>query len=280
MMRKALSHEAVVKPGTMLHSQTLTTYSNSRGADLSQSGQLVDTLKLELRKQRITYRQVAQKLDLAEASVKRLFAEKSFSLKRLEQVCEMLNMDFHDLVMQMEKNVELTTELTLEQEKELVSDIKLLLMAHFLVNKHDFPSIIENYEISETEGIRLLARLDRMKIIELQPGNRVKLLISPNFNWIRNGPIQRFFEQTVQSEFFESSFDGPGELRIFSSGMLSRDAGIEAIKKIKHLVKEVNELIIASETLPADQRFGTSMLVAMRPWEVKAFRNLRRAKKN
>lgn len=245
---------------------------------MSQSGQLIDTLKLELRKQRITYKGVAEKLGLAEASVKRLFAEKSFTLERLEKVCELLNMGFNDLVQQMEKNVEFTTELTLDQEQELVSDIKLLLMAHFLVNKHDFPSIIENYEIEETEGIRLLAKLDRMKIIELQPGNRVKLLISPNFNWIRNGPIQRFFEQTVQSEFFESSFDGPREIRIFSSGTLSQDAGNEAISKIKHLVKEINELIIASETLPSEQRFGTSMLVAMRPWEVRAFRNLRRNK--
>lgn len=247
---------------------------------MSQSGQLVDTLKLELRKQRITYRQVAQKLDLAEASVKRLFAERSFTLKRLEKICELLNMGFHELILQMEKNVELTIELTLEQEKELVSDIKLLLMAHFLVNKHSFSSIVENYDISETEGIRLLARLDRMKIIELQPGNRVKLLISPNFNWIPNGPIQRFFEQKVQSEFFESSFDGPGELRVFSSGMLSADARVEAMKKIKRLVKEVNELIIASENLPPEQRFGSSMLVAMRPWEVKAFRDLRRNNKS
>lgn len=270
----------VVNLDTMLHSRVKPNFVIVSGADLSQSGQLIDTLKLELRKQRITYRQVAEKLDLAEASVKRLFAEKSFTLKRLEKICELLNMDFHDLVMQMEKNVELTTELTLEQEKELVSDIKLLLMAHFLVNRHEFQSIIANYQIEETEGIRLLARLDRMKIIELQPGNRVKLLISPNFNWIRNGPIQRFFEQKVQTEFFESSFDGPGELRVFSSGMLSADARVEAIKKLKHLVKEVNELIIASETLPPEQRFGTSMLVAMRPLEVRAFRDLRRTKKD
>ena len=33
-----------------------------------------------------------------------------------------------------------------------------------------------------------------MKIIELQPGNRVKMLVAPNFDWIPNGPIQQFFE--------------------------------------------------------------------------------------
>ena len=173
---------------------------------MSQTSQLIGTLKQELRKQRINYRQVAEALDLSEASVKRMFAGSFFTLERLEKICDLVNMGLDDLVAQMKRNVEMTTELTLAQEKELVSDIKLLLMAHFLINHLEFSAIIEAYEISETEGIRLLARLDRMKIIELQPGNRVRLLISTNFKWLPNGPIQRFFEQKVQSEFFDSSF--------------------------------------------------------------------------
>ena len=243
---------------------------------MSQSHQLVDTLKMELRKQHINYRQVADALDISETSVKRLFSQKSFSLERIEAVCELLNMGLIDLVTQMERNVELTTSLTLDQERELVSDEKLVLIAFFLVNKHSFASIIRHYDISECEGIRLLARLDRMKIIELQPGNRVRLLVSPNFRWIPNGPIQRFFEQRVQGEFFESSFDRPGEIRLFSSGMLTRDASAEAIRKIKLLNRELNELFRESETTHGDSRLGTSMLVAFRPWEVKVFRNLRR----
>ena len=245
---------------------------------MSQSSQIVDTLKLELRKNRVNYRQVAKALNLSEASVKRLFATRSFSIERLEKICELLNMGFVDLVTQMERNVELTTELTLDQEKELVSDIKLMLMAFFLVNKHEFTSIIKTYDITEFEGIRLLARLDRMRVIELQPGNRVRLLVSPNFKWIENGPIQRFFEDRVQAEFFESSFDRHGEIRLFSSGMLSRNATAEAINKIKHLNKELNELFKESEAHSSEPRFGTSMLVAMRPWEVKVFKDLRRSK--
>ena len=245
---------------------------------MSQSTQIVDTLKLELRKQRINYRQVANALKISEPSVKRLFSHKTFSLERLEKICEILNMGLIDLVTQMEKNVELTTELSLEQEKELVSDEKLVLMAYFLVNKHEFSKIIKGYEISECEGIRLLARLDRMKVIELQPGNRVKLLVSPNFKWISNGPIQQFFENRVQSEFFESSFDRQGEIRLFSSGKLSRNASTEAISKIKHLAREFNELFKESDSNSSDARFGTSMLIAMRPWEVKVFKDLRRHK--
>ncbi len=243
---------------------------------MSQTSQLIDTLKRELRKQRITYKQVATALDLSEASVKRLFAGRFFTLERLERICELLGMSFSDLVQQSEKDIALTQELTLGQEQELVSDIKLLLMAYLLINHIEFDEIIATYDVSEHEGIKLLARLDRMKIIELQPGNRVRLLISPNFDWLPNGPIQRFFETRIQSEFFDSSFTGPGEIRVFLSGMLSREANAHIARRIQHLAGELNELIAESKSLPSEQCFGTSLLIAMRPWELKVFEALRR----
>ena len=178
---------------------------------MAQTRQIVETLKRELKAQGVTYRQVAGKLDLSEASVKRLFSEQSFTLDRLAQICELLHLEISDLIRQMEKNLDLTEQLTLEQETELVGDVKLMLMAHFLMNKLTFDEIISIYDISETEGIRLLARLDRMKIIELQPGNRVRLMIAKNFSLIPGGPIQRFYERTVPSEFFASHFNGRGE---------------------------------------------------------------------
>ena len=244
---------------------------------MSQTRPLIDTLKLELRKQHITYKQVATALSLSETSVKRLFSEEAFSVKRLEKVCEVLHMDISDLVHMMEKNIDLTTQLTREQETELVSDVKLLLVALLLMNKLEFAEILGIYEISETEGIQLLARLDRMRIIELQPGNRVKLMISQNFKWIPDGPIQHFFESKVQLEFLDSSFTQAGEFRIFVSGMVSRSANAEIIKKMQHLAQEMNDMNIESESLPLEQRFGTSLMMAIRPWEINVFQELRRS---
>lgn len=237
---------------------------------------IVDTLKKELRKQGINYKQVAQTLDLSEASVKRLFAESAFTLARLEQICELLNLQISDLIHEMEKNVELTDQLTLEQEKELVADVKLLLMAHFLMNKLEFEDIIRIYDISETEGIRLLAKLDRMKIIELQPGNRVRLMISKHFRLLPGGPIQRFYEKVVQGEFFDSHFDGNGEFRVYVSGMFSRQANAEIIRKLKHLAEDAHQLRDDSDALPLDERYGCSLIMAIRPWEVGVFDKLRR----
>jgi DNA-binding Xre family transcriptional regulator len=233
---------------------------------MAQSKLIIDTLKKELRKQKKTYRDVAQVLNLSEASVKRLFAERTFVLDRLDQICELLGMEITDLAVKAEQATLRTSQLTMEQEKELVSDFKLLLMAFFLINHWTYPEIIETYDISETEGIQLLAKLDRMRIIQLLPGNQVKLMISNNFRWIENGPIQQFYVSKVESDFIDSQFSGPGEFRIFLPAMLTRNSNAELIRKLKRLVNEFNNVAADDQDFPLDERIGTCLLIAMRPF--------------
>ena len=64
---------------------------------MAQSRALVETLKRSLRAQRITYADIAAHLEMSEANVKRLFATQSFTLQRLEAICEMMKMDLSDL---------------------------------------------------------------------------------------------------------------------------------------------------------------------------------------
>lgn len=247
---------------------------------MSQSHAMIQTLKKVIRQQGKTYKDVAEALQLSEASIKRLFAEKTFSLARFEQVCEFAGMDIGELIVQMEQQAALVTHLTAEQEKELVANIRLLLMANCLLNHWPFNDIINTYEINEWEGVQLMAILDRMKIIQLLPGNRVKLMVSRNFSWLVDGPIQRFYERSVQTDFFKSSFNGPGEFRVFISGMLSRQSNQEVTKKAQRLAQDFNQLHNDDECLPLEERFGTSFILAMRPWELAIFAQLRRGEDN
>jgi DNA-binding Xre family transcriptional regulator len=241
-----------------------------------QTTALIDTLKRELKRQRKTYRDVATTLGLSEASIRRLFFERSFKLDRLDKICGMLNMEISDLVRLMESETQLTSSLTLAQEQELVSDIRLVLIAHLLMIKWTFDEIVQTYEISETEGIQLLAQLDRMKFLQLLPGNRVKLLISPIFKWIDHGPIQRFFEDKVQTEFFKSGFTGEDEFRFFVSGMLTRDSRLDLIRRLQLVADEFSQKSLDDTNVPLSEKKGTSLSIATRPWRVKVFESMRR----
>src|SRR5579885_1536562 len=104
------------------------------------------------------------------------------------------------------------TQLTYEQEKELVDNPKLMLVALCTLNHWSFADILAAYELGEAECVKLLARLDRLKFIELMPGNRIRLLVSRAFAWLPDGPIQRLFKEQFQVDFFRSRFDREGEL--------------------------------------------------------------------
>ena len=168
--------------------------------------------------------------------------------------------------------------LTEEQELQLVADIPLLLVANSVLNQWSFKDILNIYNFSETELIQLMAKLDRMKLIQLLPQNRVKVLVDRKFSWRKNGPIQQFFENQVMQEFFNSRFTGPGEKRLFLVGMLSRASNESFQRKLEKLSEDFHDLHLQDEKLPTSERFGTSAVMAMRLWEPNVFESKRRKK--
>src|SRR5690554_7747628 len=101
---------------------------------MAQTSAIVSELKRQLRAHGLTYQDVVQALEMSEASVKRLFSDRQFSLKRLDQICGLMGMEITDLVRTLapEPRVEKLTE---EQERELVSDRQLLLMSVCAMNR-------------------------------------------------------------------------------------------------------------------------------------------------
>lgn len=238
---------------------------------MAQIQSLVDTLKKQLKAHGKTYTDVAQILDLSEASVKRLFAEQSFTLQRLETVSQMLGLQISDLVQLMLKEQPQLVQLTEEQEKEIISDPLLLMITANVINGLSYDDIINKYNIKATDCIQKLARLDRLKIIELLPNNRIKLLIAPNFTWLPNGPIQRFYQTQLEQEFFQCRFDKETEKLIVLNGLLTKASNIEMQKRMQKLANSFNELIKEDMPLEYDKKAGVTAVFALRQWHYSLF---------
>ena len=243
---------------------------------MSQTQVLVSALKRALKNHGVRYQDVARDLQLSMATVKRMFAESSFTLDRLDQVCRLLSMDIADLVKMAEAHSRKLTELSEQQERELVADPRLLLIAYLVTNGYSFADIVEHYHYSEPELIRELAKLDRLKIIELLPKNRIKLLIAPNFSWRKSGPIQLFFTERLRDEFLHSDFNRPGEVWMVLSGMLSQTSARKLADYARRLEREFKDLNETDMHLSLEQRQQVSMIIAMRPWRPLVFQKLRR----
>jgi len=245
---------------------------------MAHSGALVEVLKRELRTRGVTYAQVARKLGLSEASVKRMFSRREFTLKRLDQVCQLTNSDFSDLARTLNREETLVAQLTHDQEKEIASTIKLFLVAVCALNHVTLEQIVDIYDISQAECIQLLLKLDRIGFLRLQPNNRIKLLVSRDFAWLPDGPIQRFFKQHAHGDYVRSRFDRPDEYYVAVNGMLSVSSRAAVVARLKRVVREFSELHNDDVRLPGPQRSAMTMLVAIRHWELQAFTELRRKK--
>ncbi len=243
---------------------------------MARSKQIIEAVKIALKQRGVTYRFLALQLEVSESTVKQMFANANFSLQRLDRICDVLELDIDSLLELAAQHEERLTNLSVEHEQALVDNAQLLLVAFCLVTHWQVDEIVERYDISETQIITLLARLDKMRMIELQPNNRVRLLITNNFSWQPNGPVEKFFRSQVQTEFFDSSFDEPGALRVVKNGLLSAKSQIELQQRMSAIDQLFNDLSEQERKLPLNHRHGVTMILAIRHWQLGAFNRLER----
>src|SRR5579862_2051044 len=156
---------------------------------------MVAELKRALRERRLTYAAVARALQLSLATVKRLFARGDFSLQRFERICELAGVGLRELLERAEEHAAPTKQLSITQEREIVADPRLFLVTWLVLNRTPFEELVRSYRFTEREALRYFIRLDRLKVIELQPFNRVRLLVSRRFSWRAGGPVQRYLHR-------------------------------------------------------------------------------------
>lgn len=247
---------------------------------MARSKQIIDAVKVALKQQGITYRVLAEKLDVSESTIKQMFANSNFSLNRLDEICELLEVDIAALLELSESLEERVTSITLEQEQALVEDKRLLVVAYCLVNHWKVEEIVTRYNIDDTEIITLLARLDKMRLIELQPNNRVRLIMANNFSWHPNGPIEKYFRATIQTEFFNTSFEEDGAMRVVKNGVLTTKGQVDLRNRLKMIDSLFDEISEQERKIPASQRHGITMILAIRNWQVSIFSDLERPEQN
>ena len=239
---------------------------------------MVQALKRVLRERRVSYDQIARHLGLSLSSVKRLFSTGGFTLQRLEAVCDLADVDLLELARQAEAQRLRVACLTREQERELVGDPALMLVAICALNRWQFERIVRQYRISGPRLVQLLVRLDRMSLVELLPGNRIRLRVARNFSWLPDGPIHRYFIEHVQNSFLAGAFVPDRDLHRFAWGMLSVESASVLRAKMAELVETFDELTRGDEIRPGGENraHGSCLLVALREWEPAGFQAMRR----
>jgi transcriptional regulator with XRE-family HTH domain len=237
---------------------------------------LIATVKRQLKAQGKTYQDVARHLKLSEASVKRLFASERFTVERLAEVSEFLGFTLAELLQSAASSVPELDTLTSVQEAQLVSDEKLLLVTVLALNHWTLSDMIGWYQLTEREAVQRLRILDRMGVIELLPGERIRRRARRDFDWLPNGPIKQYFATMGIGDFLRGPFDEYEETQDFSHGMLTPAAQAELKAELRRLRRKLASLHEECVPAPLTEKRGMGLLLAMRRWEPVAFAKLRR----
>jgi DNA-binding Xre family transcriptional regulator len=243
---------------------------------MSTTADLVLALKKELKSAQMTYADLARKLGLAESSVKRMLAKGNMPLTRLDAICRALKLDFADLARRVADAQPLLAELSQAQEKAVVADKKLLLLAICVMSQWTLEQIVSSYRLTPAEGIKYLAQLDRIGIIELKALNRYRLKLDKTFRWQPHGAVMRYFRENALLDYFSGGFDAQGEGLLLVHGSISRSLAPSFMERMQRVAQDFSQQHLADQKLAAKEREGYTLLLAMRGWEFKAFAALRR----
>jgi transcriptional regulator with XRE-family HTH domain len=242
------------------------------------AGFVFDALKMHLKARGMTYADVARALKVSEPTVKRIFAGRNCTLKRLDEMCDVLQIELAELTRGMPRSRRLVDRLTRAQEEQLMADPALLCVAACAMHQMRVDEMVRLYRMDEAQCLKLLLRLERIGIVELVDNHRIRLRLSRAFSWIPDGPMMRFVKSQA-GEFFGHAFAAPGELMRLVSVRLSPETQLALLKRLEQVVQEYAEQHSAELRLPLAQRHPVTLLFGVRAWEPRIFKPLRRAQK-
>jgi DNA-binding Xre family transcriptional regulator len=232
---------------------------------MDEARRIVEILKRTLKMRGLTYASLGKRINLSEASVKRIFAQRTFSLKRLEQICRALEMSIADLVKMVDVKSYASTALTLAQEAALAKDEALLSYFYLLLNGWTDLQIRRHYQFEELQTQGLRARLVALGLIEALPKRGYRLLVSRQIIWRADGPVRRAYEHRVQQEFLRSAFNGSRDYLAWQPLELT-DSSIDVLRrKFGQLYRDFLEMAELDQH-SSQPRHSIGFLLAFRPW--------------
>ncbi len=243
---------------------------------MSTTQSLIEQLKTELKASGITYAMLAKELDMAESSVKRMFSKLEMPLSRVDEICRVLKVDFAEIARKVADAQPLRSELTLDQERAIVADRKLTLIAICCMSHWTCEQIVSTYRVTEAEAVKYLVELDRIGLIELRPMNRYRLMVAKTFRWRPHGPFMQYFRDKAVQDYFNGGFENEGELLMLVHGQIGTSLTQLFTERLQRVAQDFAKQHLADQKLPPEQKRPYTLIIGMRSWLFAEFRDFKR----
>lgn len=196
-------------------------------------------VKRKMRQLNFTQEQLAKELKVSLPTAKRWLAGRGVNLIILRKISEFLGCSFSELILSAEDHTLESYTYTLEQEKVLSQEPKLLAFLDLLISGKSVAAISSRYNLSSEHVTKMILKLDKIGLLEAHPKERVKLLIHGEPQWIRGGPLSKKF-RSVMIEDFLGHHEKEG-VHFFAHDYLPHD-----IQTIEGKIRDIKEFLVAA----------------------------------
>ena len=163
---------------------------------------LLQAIRAILKKQKITYADLASRIKVSEATVKRIFTSHDAAFSRIIEICAAIGISFSDLVQESQERKESVFSLSEEQEQFFAKNPNYF--GYFNELFHSTPQEIQSRKnLTSRSTAKYLKKLDEMKLIDWLPSNRIALKVQGTQNWLHGGPLQKQFIQEDNISFIK-----------------------------------------------------------------------------
>ena len=235
---------------------------------------LIETLKRILKSRDITYAQIAKELGISEASVKRVFSDKRFSLERFEKICQIAGLSIAQVAELSKSDANVTSHTyTTEQERFFADNTRYLAFFDLLIRFGSLKAVLA-YKPDMTDAAvrRYLKQLESMGLVERHPGDKVRFPVSRNVRWQKKGPLRRKFLKLAKEDFILNDFSDDYACFEFSGVELTEKSARKFAGQFAELAVEIRHIADMEAKVNARTRnFG--FLAAIRPWRLKILEN-------
>jgi transcriptional regulator with XRE-family HTH domain len=236
------------------------------GAKSEEIQRAMAILKDELRGRNLSYAAVARAMSVSERTVQRWMNDDHPSLDLIATLCETVDISLSELFALAEHADDpRPRRLTVEQEQALVDTPMLGFLFTRLLQGWTAGELQRVCGLSEADIVRHLTAFDRLGLITLYPGNRIRLLTRRTIDWRPGGPMRRNFEVFARS--LMSAIDFGAESAIWTSEAVHlTDATAAAIdERLQALRAEVRRLAALERGVaPERKRWYSLLLLAHR----------------
>ena len=239
---------------------------------------LTNVLKRLFQARGLKYRDVARSVGVSEITVKRWMSGRGLTVEQLELLAGVAGIGLPELTELAVADYDTRLpQITREQEEGLARDSLLSMILTLLLIGWSAVEIKRECALDEATLVSYLLRLERLKLIELMPGNFVRLLTRRDLRWAKDSPVRGLFHTHVWRYFLEMDFDSLDAIWGTETLRLSRRSVAKLEQIFADLGRNLRELAEADRAEPSGEKQWYVTLVAARPVEVRFPRATERA---